>query len=326
MARPRPKMPDACYHTYCRVLEKAYRLTRKERDIFRNLMYQVADFSGVVIYEYTIMDNHFHIAVHVPEKKDISEEELYRRVTVLYGLKKAEKIFKKWDYWRETGQSDRVEKEQKMLLARMYDISQFMKTLLERFTSDFNHRHDRKGTLWESRFGSQLLERGNEAVLGAAAYIATNWPRATKNFEDPAKYRWSGYAEAQRGNKLARRGIMAMYGKDLDAEPEAWEEINERYTERVRRKANEVAKELGAAAITKVIREGGCLSHAQALRCRIRFFTYGVALGSKEFIERVYRSHPERFGPHYTPVPVLNLPIQGLYTATKLRKIPITLS
>jgi len=39
----------------------------------------------------------------------------------------------------------------------------------------FNRRHGRVGTLWEGRFKSVLLEKG-EAVRMVAAYIDLNYP------------------------------------------------------------------------------------------------------------------------------------------------------
>jgi phosphopantetheine adenylyltransferase len=53
---------------------------------------------------------------------------------------------------------------------RMHDLSEFMKSLLERFTKWFNRRHSRTGTLWEDRFKSVIVESGT-AARTMAAYI-----------------------------------------------------------------------------------------------------------------------------------------------------------
>jgi len=47
-------------------------------------------------------------------------------------------------------------------LYRMYDVSQFMKTLKQRFTMWYNKRAGRRGTLWEERFKSILVENSRK--------------------------------------------------------------------------------------------------------------------------------------------------------------------
>lgn len=60
----------------------------------------------------------------------------------------------------------------------MYNVSQFMKTLKQQVTQSYNRRHGRKGTLWEERFKS-LLVQGRMGTLGAvASYIDLNAVRA----------------------------------------------------------------------------------------------------------------------------------------------------
>ena len=74
---------------------------------------------------------------------------------------------------------------------RMYDLSVFMKSLLERFTKWFNRTHSRSGTLWEDRFKSVIVESG-VAARTMAAYIDLNPVRAGM-VKDPADYCWSSY-------------------------------------------------------------------------------------------------------------------------------------
>lgn len=79
----------------------------------------------------------------------------------------------------------------------MHDLSEFMKTVLQRFTRWFNRTHSRMGTLWEERFKSVIVESGM-AARTMAAYIDLN-PVWAGMVEDPADYRWSGYGEAVGG-------------------------------------------------------------------------------------------------------------------------------
>ena len=54
---------------------------------------------------------------------------------------------------------------------------------------------------------------------------------------------------------------------------------------------------LDRETVEKVKKKGGKLSRPQLLRCRVRCFTDGVAIGSKSFIEHLFRERRECFGP-----------------------------
>ena len=84
-----------------------------------------------------------------------------------------------------------------------------MKGLLIRFTRWFNGKHTRKGTLWEERFKSVIVQSG-DAARTMAAYIDLNLVRLGM-VADPAGYCWGSYGEAiggaNKGNgKKAREG------------------------------------------------------------------------------------------------------------------------
>ena len=83
-------------------------------------------------------------------------------------------------------------------LKRMWDLSEFMKTLKQKFTGWFNRQSGRQGTLWERRFKSVLVEGSWGCLLKVAAYIDLNSVRAGM-VDDPKDYRWSGYAQAVAG-------------------------------------------------------------------------------------------------------------------------------
>jgi putative transposase len=66
-----------------------------------------------------------------------------------------------------------------------------MHRLLHRHARRFNHRHGRRGHLFEERYGSSLL-RSEEHLLSAARYIALNPVRAGL-CDDPAAWPWSSH-------------------------------------------------------------------------------------------------------------------------------------
>ena len=59
---------------------------------------------------------------------------------------------------RAAGQDEEADALVAPFVARMHDLSVFVQELKSRFTRWFNQRHDRRGTLWEERFRSVLIE------------------------------------------------------------------------------------------------------------------------------------------------------------------------
>jgi REP element-mobilizing transposase RayT len=217
-------------------------------------------------------------------------------------------------------------------LVRMHDLSEFMNGVLKRFTRWFNRQHTRTGTLWEERFKSVIVENGIPART-VAAYIDLNPVRAGLA-ADPADYRWSSYGEAvgagarSVAGKAARGGLVrALLCSDgVKDEPERWGEVSGRYRlllrQAMERKGRSVAvrqgNEIGAAAgpmvaefddkpkdedgdgSTKVAGPFGFVAEmgfAGMLMCRVRYFTSGAVIGSRETVESCFEQARYRFGP-----------------------------
>ena len=234
-----------------------------------------------MLFRSTILSNHFHVLVRVPQKQHPSDVELLRRYQTLYP--------------RPTKyQCARLEVIQAQLAtngpeasawrrrqtALMGDVSQFMKLVKQRFSVWFNRSHQRYGTLWSERFKSVLVEPQGKALETMATYIDLNCVRAGLTV-DPKDYRFCGYAEAVAGNNAAKAGLLSILGGQ-------WSEAQATYRHWLFGTATE-ARDSGtpidAALLEKVIEEGGRLPIATVLRCRIRYFTDGAVLGSKAFVE-----------------------------------------
>jgi hypothetical protein len=102
----------------------------------------------------------------------------------------------------------------------MYDLAEFGKTLKQRVSFSYNRRHQRKGTLWEERFKSVLVDGSPGTLMRMAAYIDLNAVRAGL-VKDPKDYRFSGYGEAMGGSKQARAGLGVALG-----EPGEWKAVS----------------------------------------------------------------------------------------------------
>ncbi|MFU8847270.1 MAG: transposase, partial [Opitutales bacterium] len=83
--------------------------------------------------------NHFHVLVEVPERQAVSDAELLRRFRVLYPkpTKYQTAEFARLEKSLTEGDED-AELIREQLLSRMYDLSEFMKTVKQRFSIWYN--------------------------------------------------------------------------------------------------------------------------------------------------------------------------------------------
>ncbi len=190
------------------------------------------------------------------------------------------------------------------LRAQAYSLPAMMHMLKRRFSAWYNKRHGREGTLWQGRYRSVLVEDEESVVLRMAAYIDLNAVRAGI-VKDPKDYRWCGYAEAVAGQPEARAGIVSVVRGSTGDEAVTWEEASPVYRDWVYDTGAEVRDEEGrlvrrgvsAGEIEAVRSAGGKLSAAQLLHCRVRYFSDGVAIGSRAFVESVFQATRHRLGP-----------------------------
>jgi hypothetical protein len=150
-----------------------------------------------------------------------------------------------------------------------------------------------------------------------SAYIDLNPVRAGLVW-DPKDYRWCGYAEAVVGKKPAREGLQrVMFEKfsTLTSEERAAEQVvNWRTLGREYRKilfedgrASPGEKEGGTrktgvrtfteAQVRKVLEAGGKLSEQEMLRCKTRHVVDGLVIGTKSFLNRVFKLSPPDYFP-----------------------------
>ena len=224
MRRPRVKVEgEGFYHVVSRIGGKRFLIDETEKAILLGMIRGAAAFSGVEVYTYAVMSNHFHLLVRVPRKREISDKELEKRMLALYGPAKFNAVLKKWAQWTKRHQKSRVEDEKARMRARMYDLSQFCKTFKEAYTQDYNKRHENTGTIWEGRFKSILLEGSFHAMTTVAGYIHLNPVRAAI-VERPEDSKWTGYGAGFKGDALAQEGLRSLVSRLYGAADSTWEQ------------------------------------------------------------------------------------------------------
>ena len=300
-----------CYHVMSRTCGGEVLFDEVEKEALRRVIWRMAEFSGIKVVTYCIMGNHFHLLAEVPHRQTwlqrfegpLGEAHLFDHLRTLYSRAYLGLLRDELADLRARGMAVLAEQRLNALKKRFCDLSLFVKEVKERFSRWFNKRRGRKGTLWMDRFKSVIVESKGEALRTMAAYIDLNSVRACL-VKDPKDYRWCGYAEALGGSRRAQRGLCKAQGKPVDG----WKSAGAAAAYRclLHAEGREVKNAQNNKVVTRgvsvesaraVLTKKGKLSPAELVRLRVRYFTDGVALGSKEFVENLFEAQREKFGP-----------------------------
>ncbi len=324
---------EGYYHVISHLVPGTPGLTELQKEQFQARMRAYETFCGVNILTHSILDTHFHVLVRIPERKDLSESEIRERMTAIYSPRQIRERVAQWTLWRQQGLEQLVQRDLEALRRRMYDLSEFMKSLKQHFSQWYNRTTRRRGTLWEDRFKSLVVEGSRQALMTVAAYIDLNAVRAGI-VADPKDYRWSGYGEAVAGRCGAREGLREVLAGSLG--PAAgWDTVHDVYRVLLyesgeQRGVDENGRPLGVGlqpeTVERVIREGGRLPRHVLLHCRVRYFSDGLVLGSQMFVDSIFQRYRDRFGPKRKngARPLRFGDWNGLCSARDLRLTPIS--
>ena len=320
----KPKMGSrrpVVYHCISRVVNREFVLGAVEKERLRRYMRMYEVFSGNRVLAYCFMSNHIHVLLEVVAAPacGLSDAELLRRLRAIHTEAAVAEVAKELLEARKAvaaglADASKVAAIHARFTYRMHDLSEFMKGFMQRFTQWHNTVHKRKGHLWEDRFKSVIVEDG-VACRTMAAYIDLNPVRAGI-VDDPASYRWSSYGEAVGGGpkgdgKKAREGLVraCLCHEGVGFEAEKWQGIS-----RIYRRAMGMAlgRKSGRAVVNKertnpnlnteealAAKDNGTvlpdLGMAAMLLHRVRYFTDGVVIGSKAFVNEAFAGARERF-------------------------------
>jgi putative transposase len=300
-----------CYHVMSRTCSGEPLFDEVEKEALRRVIWRMAEFSGIKMVTYCVMGNHFHLLAEVPHRETwlqrfegpVGEARLFDHLRTLYSRAYLELLRDELADFRARGMAVLAEQRLDALKKRFCNLSLFVKEIKERFSRWFNKRRGRRGTLWMDRFKSVLVEGKGEALRTMATYIDLNPVRASL-VKDPKDYRWCGYAEALGGSRRAQRGLCKAQSKPVDGwksagAAEAYRCLLHAEGREIKDAQNEkvVRRGVSVESARAVLSEKGRLSPAELVRLRVRYFTDGVALGSREFVEGIFEAQREQFGP-----------------------------
>ena len=259
----------------------------------------------------------------------LDDEEFVERLAGIYGRERAERRVDGWRRLEEAGCAERAMADRERLCRRMYNISQFMKTLKERVTRIFNSPQGKaghEGALWQGRFHSGVVEPTAAVLAIVAAYIEFN-PVKAGIADAPGSWRWSSFSCALGDGprsvvcrrmyermlgcpwEVARARMEAIFADRLpeDLDSETLHAICERYA--AREDAQEDKSEADGEAKTDCVASGGeeasgnvgGVAHAQprvrasqAIHVTLQVFR-GAFIGSVKFARRALSQLPGGF-------------------------------
>lgn len=299
-------------HCVSRIVDKQYLMQAEEREVFVGMMRMYEEFCGVRVISYCVMSNHFHILLEIPPKQEdveLSDEEFIAKLSTIYSDGYVHEVKKLMRELRKNQAVKAMRELKAKYTYRMGDMSEFMKSLKQRFTQWYNKKHGRRGTLWEERYSATAVGAGSAAKT-VAAYIDLN-PLRAGIVDDPKDYRWSSYGEAVAGKSEAAeayRYLMRMSDRagasvaDLSAT-----ESLERYrmlmaeegetsdpASQPMREGQSAEKTLkrrrgySREEIEKILNKNGKLSRTELLRCKTRYFTDGMVIGTKDYVKNFH--------------------------------------
>ena len=313
------------FHVVSRIVGRAFFIGEREKGVFHGIMRRLEKYAGVQVLSYCLMDNHVHLLLRTEEIDGdaIGDGELIRRIGGMYSKGLARELEWQLDHWRKKESPKQIAYWRERYLDRLGNLSEFMRLLKNNFSKWFNAVNDRCGVLWEDRYKVVLVEESAAVLMKIAAYIDLNPVRAGL-VRDPGKYRWSGYGEASgsgswKGRKRAeaRRGIGRIVaaipgsgtasakssgsgpgsrshpgsdagsgqrqGQGQDSgQSLGWREAGRAYGRVLSIEADQRTEESGEMGLGELLLQS------------VRYFTDGVVIGSREFVDAVFASQPAK--------------------------------
>ena len=181
---------DAHYHLMSRTNDRRFLFSRgRVKGEIVSLLRKAAEFSGVRLEGWCVMDNHFHVVCEVTKPEEpVPEGEVVRRIGVLKGERYAALLAWRWSELRKANMDAVVDAALGEWRRRMHDVSQFAKTFKELVS--VSYRAFRKacaerspggpaycGSIWSGRFKSTLVEGGRHLAV-CIRYVELNPVRA----------------------------------------------------------------------------------------------------------------------------------------------------
>lgn len=213
---------------------------------------------------FCLMGNHYHLVLRFQPFRPLPKKELLRRAEFLY--RDPESVLLTDSHFQRFNR-------------RIFDLSEFMRSLQSEFARWYNKTHNRRGSFWSERFKSVLLGDG-ESILDAILYVELNPVRAglTKRPDD---WRWSS------AHNRAMASDYWLYPLSKILPDWKKNQVRSIYRHLLYLRGGLDIEENNASLLKQIIRResGRGFKSAGAFQTRLDFFTNGLVIGSEKEIK-----------------------------------------
>jgi putative transposase len=315
IARMVLKGEPGVYHVISRTALAGFVLGDIEKDFLLNLIRRLSRVYFAEVLGFCLMGNHFHLLVRMHPGENQTHEEIKRRFSLYYG-----------------NETEIREGQIPHLREKWASLSEYVKEIKQGFSRYYNRRHNRRGFFWSERFKSLIVDNG-ETLINCLAYIDLN-PIRAGIVDKPESYRWCslGY-HVQRNNPeeflsldfgLAEFGVFnekkrLRHYRRFVYEKGGWGKGGGLRSEVGGRKDRGRRTEVGGLGNERSKDyEGYEIGIVDRFRYRTRYFTDSGIIGSKVFVDRVYRQFKDHFTSKHEKQPRTIKGLEGLYSLKRL--------
>jgi REP element-mobilizing transposase RayT len=287
----------AHYHIISRTVGQEFLLGDIEKEELVKIIRYYSSMYFININAYCIMSNHFHLVIQSLPEHLFSDEEVVRRIKIFIQKERKEKGEKPVSPEEITAEG--IQKARK----KLEDISEFCRSVKQTFSRWYNKTHNRTGYFWGDRFKS--IHLGNlESIQRCCAYNELNPVRAGI-VEKPEDYRWCSLHNRQFAPLRHRFcSFDGMFATDEANYSNAKLLTEYRclvyYLGNIKRttlkdleegrSVDDARSPISDELYDEAVRRRFKLAPGEHLLKRMRYFTDGVAIGSKDFIIQTYKN------------------------------------
>ena len=303
IARLKIKGETAVYHVMSRTALDGFVLGDIEKEFLLDLIKRLSKIYFAEVLGFCLMGNHFHLLVRMHSGDDYTDDDIKARFM---------------DYYGRDREIEFSEGQIPFYRKKWEDLSEYIKEIKQGFSRFYNKRHERKGFFWSERFKSVIVDNG-ETLMNCLAYIDLNPIRAGL-VSRPEDYRWSSIGYHLQADN--RDNFLSMdFGLGEFNVKEEYKERLRYYRRFMYEKGSIEVRRKGLGDKSQKnddIIEDYEIKAIDRFRYRTRYFTDSGVIGSKIFVDRVYRQFKDNFISRHEKKPKLIDGLEGVYSLKRL--------
>ncbi len=191
---------EAFYHVSNEIKPSLPDLTKDEQTELEYLIFDAANFCHIDIMAYTVYPQGYVMLVKTPAPYDVNNDILAKQVKSYLGTQQG-LVFKRL---RNDMKAEKFNELNKKIRDKLFNLREFVILFSSRFSLSHNKQHHRKGSVWEQRFRSYVVENSVEFMMNAISYIHTR-PIAMNKETDLSDLKCSSWTKALEGNQKWRK-------------------------------------------------------------------------------------------------------------------------